>query len=62
MRRMFRTLLASMWLERCPRSMDLIIAEDVIRAVEVYFAGGAIDHLTPDEVRNIAELDVEEAQ
>lgn len=44
-----------------PRCMDLITDEDVIRAIEVYFAGGAIDYLTPDEVRNIAELDVEEA-
>src|SRR5215831_11621841 len=26
-----------------PRCMDLIAAEDVIRAIEVYFAGGAID-------------------
>ncbi|MDK2744433.1 MAG: hypothetical protein NDI90_16145 [Nitrospira sp. BO4] len=47
--------------ETLPRCMDLITAEDVIRAIEVYFAGGAIDYLTPDEVRNIAELHVEEA-
>ena len=33
-----------------------LAAEDVIRAIEVYFAGGAIDHPTEDEVRSIAEL------
>jgi ADP-heptose:LPS heptosyltransferase len=30
-----------------PRCMDLIAAEDVIRAVEVYFEGGALAYLTP---------------
>jgi ADP-heptose:LPS heptosyltransferase len=39
-----------------PRCMDLIAAEDVIRAIEVYFAGGAIDYLTADEARRVAEV------
>ena len=39
-----------------PRCMDLIAAEDVIRAIEVYFAGGAIDYLTDDEARSVAEV------
>jgi ADP-heptose:LPS heptosyltransferase len=36
-----------------PRCMDLIGAEDVVRAIEVYFAGGAIDYLTEDEARSV---------
>ena len=39
-----------------PRCMDLIAAEDVIRAMEVYFAGGAIGYLTADEARRVAEV------
>jgi hypothetical protein len=39
-----------------PRCMDLIAAEDVIRAIEVYFAGGAIEYLTLDEARSVAEI------
>ena len=35
-----------------PRCMDLIAAEDVIRAIEVYFAGGAIDYLTAGEAKS----------
>jgi hypothetical protein len=38
-----------------PRCMDLIAAEDVIRAIEVYFAGGAIGYLTEDEARSTAK-------
>lgn len=34
-----------------PRCMDLIHAADVIRAVEVYFDGGAVRYLTPAEAR-----------
>ena len=30
-----------------PRCMDLITAGDVIRAIEIYFAGGAISYLSP---------------
>jgi hypothetical protein len=30
--------------------MDLVTAEDVIRAVEVYFEGGAIAYLTRGEL------------
>ena len=36
-----------------PRCMDLITAGDVIRAIEVYFEGGAVSYLTPEE-RSIA--------
>lgn len=32
---------------RLPRCMDLIAASDVIRAIELYFAGGAIKYLSP---------------
>jgi ADP-heptose:LPS heptosyltransferase len=38
-----------------PRCMDLIAAEDVIRAIEMYFAGGAIDYLRPEEADCVAE-------
>lgn len=34
-----------------PRCMDLIAAADVIRAIEVYFEGGAVRYLTPAEAR-----------
>ncbi len=34
-----------------PRCMDLIRAEDVIRAIEGYFAGGALDWLTAEQLR-----------
>jgi hypothetical protein len=37
-----------------PRCMDMITAEDVIRRVELYFQGGAVRPLTPEEWR-IAE-------
>jgi ADP-heptose:LPS heptosyltransferase len=33
-----------------PRCMDLVTAEDVIRAIELYFEGGAIAYLTPSEL------------
>jgi len=36
-----------------PRCMDLIGAEDVIRAIEIYFDGGAVPYLAPEE-RSIA--------
>ncbi|SAL76580.1 glycosyltransferase family protein [Caballeronia telluris] len=39
-----------------PRCLDLITAEDAIRAIEVYFAGGAVAYLTPDERRRVTEL------
>ena len=39
-----------------PRCMDLIAAEDVIRAIEVYFAGGAIDYLTAGEANRVREV------
>jgi hypothetical protein len=32
-----------------PRCMHLITAEDVIRAIEVYFDGGAVPYLTPSQ-------------
>jgi ADP-heptose:LPS heptosyltransferase len=37
-----------------PRCMDLITAEDVIRAIEVYFEGGAVSYLTPLQQSAIA--------
>jgi ADP-heptose:LPS heptosyltransferase len=39
-----------------PRCMDLIAAEDVIRAIQVYFAGGAIEYLTTDEAHSVAQV------
>jgi ADP-heptose:LPS heptosyltransferase len=39
-----------------PRCMDLIAAEDVIRAIEVYFAGGAINYLTAGQARGVMEV------
>jgi hypothetical protein len=33
--------------DRLPRCMDLIRTQDVIRAIEVYFQGGAIPYLDP---------------
>lgn len=33
-----------------PRCMHLVTAEDVIRAIELYFEGGAIAYLTPSEL------------
>jgi len=36
-----------------PRCMDLITPADVIRAIEIYFDGGAVSYLTPEE-RSIA--------
>jgi ADP-heptose:LPS heptosyltransferase len=39
-----------------PRCLDLISAEDVIRAVEVYFDGGAVAYLTSAQRRRVATL------
>jgi ADP-heptose:LPS heptosyltransferase len=39
-----------------PRCMDLITVEDAIRAIEVYFAGGAVAYLTTDERQAIAAV------
>jgi hypothetical protein len=33
-----------------PRCMDLITAADVIRAIEIYFDGGAVRYLTPEQM------------
>jgi ADP-heptose:LPS heptosyltransferase len=38
-----------------PRCMDLITAEDVIRAIEVYFAGGATAYLTEAQRRAVLQ-------
>ena len=35
-----------------PRCMDMITAQDVIRRIEMYFNGGAVSYLTPEQVRN----------
>jgi len=34
---------------KLPRCMDMITAADVTRRIEMYFRGGAIAELTPDE-------------
>ncbi len=34
-----------------PRCMDMIAPADVIRAIELYFEGGAIEHLSPSQQR-----------
>lgn len=34
-----------------PRCMDLLTAEDVIRAIETYFDGGRLPYLTPEQFR-----------
>jgi ADP-heptose:LPS heptosyltransferase len=39
-----------------PRCMDLITPADVIRAIEIYFEGGAVPYLTPDESAIAAAL------
>jgi hypothetical protein len=39
-----------------PRCMDMIAAYDVIRAVELYFRGGAIQYLTPAEAKLAAKV------
>lgn len=39
-----------------PHCLDLVSAEDVIRAIEVYFAGGAVAYLTPDQRRRVAAV------
>jgi len=36
-----------------PRCMDLITAEDVIRALEIYFQGGAVAYLSADELAGL---------
>lgn len=41
---------------KLPRCMDMITAEDVARRVELYFQGGAIRYLTPDEARAVDEV------
>lgn len=41
---------------RLPRCMDMIRAEDVARRVELYFEGGSIRYLTPDEARAAEEV------
>jgi hypothetical protein len=37
------------WPQLLPRCMDLITAEEVIRRIELYFAGGVIKYLSPVE-------------
>jgi len=39
-----------------PRCMDLVTADDVIRAIELYFAGGAISYLTQGELDAVEQL------
>ncbi len=39
-----------------PRCMDMITADDVIRAIEVYFEGGAVAYLSPFESERAAAV------
>ena len=39
-----------------PRCLDMISAEEVIRRVELYFAGGSIDFLTEEQAAAAAEV------
>ncbi|MBM3859454.1 MAG: hypothetical protein FJ395_07370 [Verrucomicrobia bacterium] len=38
------------WPHLLPRCMNMITAEEVIRRIELYFTGGAVRYLTPQEV------------
>jgi hypothetical protein len=33
--------------EGLPRCLDMVTASDVIRAIEIYFEGGRLEHLPP---------------
>jgi hypothetical protein len=35
--------------------MDMITGDEVARRIELYFQGGALDYLTPDQARVAAE-------
>ena len=39
-----------------PRCMDMITPADVIRAIEIYFEGGAVSYLTPAENERVARV------
>jgi hypothetical protein len=39
-----------------PRCMDMITAEEVVRRIEWYFTGGAIQYLTPNQARLVREV------
>lgn len=41
-----------------PKCLDMISAEEVIRRVELYFAGGAIDYLTAEQAAAVVDLGV----
>jgi hypothetical protein len=41
---------------RLPRCMDLVTAEDVVRAIEIYFQGGAVSYLTPAQLAAIRRV------
>ncbi len=51
------------WPRLLPRCMDMITAEEVIRRIELYFTGGAVRYLTPQQVeiceRTIPKLSAE---
>jgi hypothetical protein len=38
------------WPHLLPRCMNMITAEEVIRRIELYFAGGTVRYLTPQEI------------
>jgi hypothetical protein len=39
-----------------PRCMDMITAEEVVRRIELYFTGGAISYLTPQQARVVRSV------
>jgi ADP-heptose:LPS heptosyltransferase len=39
-----------------PRCMDMITAAEVIRRIELYFDGGAVSYLTPEEAAHVARF------
>jgi len=40
-----------------PRCMDLVTVQDVIRAIELYFEGGAIAHLTREDIAAVKTVE-----
>lgn len=48
--------------EQLPRCMDLITAEDVIRRIELYFKGGAMEYLTPEQAKAAETVVIKQAQ
>jgi len=45
-----------------PRCMDMITAEEVVRRIELYFTGGALKYLTPQQARVVREIEKAESR